>query len=61
MCIESDVPPVIVDEKPVHFKDWVLSLGNGLTSVFALDDDVDLSWVEIPKEVHHPTSIRQCQ
>ncbi|XP_074351068.1 uncharacterized protein LOC141690263 [Apium graveolens] len=52
MRIESDVPPVTVDGKLVHFKVWVLSIGNGLVPVFTLDDDVDPSWVQIPKEVH---------
>ncbi|KAL8134971.1 hypothetical protein AgCh_009839 [Apium graveolens] len=52
MRIESDIPPVTVNGKPVHFKDWVLSLGDGLAPIFALDDDVEPSWVEIPKEVH---------
>lgn len=51
MRIEADVPPVTVDGKAVHFKDWVLSLGDGLAPTYALDDDIEPSWVEIPKEV----------
>ncbi|KAL8123979.1 hypothetical protein AgCh_011836 [Apium graveolens] len=52
MHIESDFPPVTADGKPVHINDWVLSLGDGLAPAFALDDDVDPSSVEIPKEVN---------
>lgn len=57
MRIEQDVPPVTVDGQLVHFKDWVLSLSDGLAPTYALDDDVEPSWVEIPKEVQQPTNI----
>ncbi|KAK1360649.1 hypothetical protein POM88_045123 [Heracleum sosnowskyi] len=51
MRIEPNVPPVTIDGKPVSFKDWVLSLGDGLAPTYALDEDIEPSWVEIPKEV----------
>ncbi|KAK1365478.1 hypothetical protein POM88_041039 [Heracleum sosnowskyi] len=52
MCIEPNVPPVTLDGKAVSFKDWVLSLGDGLAPTYALDEDIEPCWVEIPKEVH---------
>lgn len=52
MRIEQGVPPVTLEGKEIHFKDWVLSLGDGTTPTYALDDDVEPAWVEIPKEVH---------
>lgn len=51
MCIESDVPPVTVSGEIINFKDWVLSIGDVLAPTYALDDDIEPSWVEIPKEV----------
>lgn len=38
MRIEPNVTPVTVDGKSVHFKDWVLSLGDGLAQTYAFDD-----------------------
>ncbi|KAK1352061.1 ATP-dependent DNA helicase [Heracleum sosnowskyi] len=51
MRIEPNVPPVTIDGQPVSFKDWVLSLGDGLAPTYALDEDIEPSWVEIPKEI----------
>lgn len=51
MSIEPNVTPVTVNGKLVHFKNWVLSLGDGLTPTYAFDDDIEPSWVKIPKVV----------
>lgn len=43
MRVEKDVPPVTVDGKNIPFRDWVLSIGNGMEKTFDLRDDGDSS------------------
>ncbi|XP_074339091.1 uncharacterized protein LOC141677199 isoform X4 [Apium graveolens] len=51
MRIERDVPPITIQGKKLHFRDWVLALGDGLQETIALGDDLDPSWVRLPEEL----------
>ncbi|XP_074371929.1 uncharacterized protein LOC141712757 isoform X20 [Apium graveolens] len=47
MRIERDVPPITIQGKKLHFRDWVLALGDGLQETIALGDDLDPSWLSL--------------
>ena len=52
MRIEENVPPITVDEEVISFKDWMLSIGDGIMQTYArLEDDVEPTWIKIPREV----------
>ncbi|KAK1385344.1 ATP-dependent DNA helicase [Heracleum sosnowskyi] len=51
MCVEANVPAVTIDGKVMPFKDWVLAIGNGVAPTYALDDDIEPTWIKIPKEM----------
>ncbi|XP_074356463.1 uncharacterized protein LOC141696182 [Apium graveolens] len=51
MRIERNVPKVTIRGKKVQFRDWVLSLGDGLEQTIIIGDDPEPSWITLPEEV----------
>ncbi|XP_074356468.1 uncharacterized protein LOC141696187 [Apium graveolens] len=51
MRIERTVPKVTIHGKKVQFRDWVLSLGDGLEQTIIIGDDPEPSWITLPEEV----------
>ncbi|XP_074356466.1 uncharacterized protein LOC141696185 [Apium graveolens] len=50
MRIERNVPKVTIRGKKVQFRDWVLSLGDGLEQTIIIGDDPEPSWITLPEE-----------
>ncbi|XP_074345441.1 uncharacterized protein LOC141684401 isoform X3 [Apium graveolens] len=51
MRIERNVPKVTIRGEKVQFRDWVLSLGDGLEQTIIIGDDPEPSWITLPDEV----------
>ncbi|KAK1362581.1 ATP-dependent DNA helicase [Heracleum sosnowskyi] len=51
MRLEEHAPPIILNGKSINFRDWILRLGDGTEPAYALDDDIEPTWIPIPKEM----------
>ncbi|KAK1357510.1 hypothetical protein POM88_050766 [Heracleum sosnowskyi] len=51
MRLEEQAPPITLNGKSMNFRDWILRLGDGTEPTYALDDDIELTWIPIPKEM----------
>ncbi|KAK1394686.1 hypothetical protein POM88_013742 [Heracleum sosnowskyi] len=50
MRLEEQTPPITLNGESMNFRDWILRLGDGTEPTYALDDDIEPTWIPIPKE-----------
>lgn len=55
MRIEEDVPPIMIGDRPLQFREWVINIGDGREPTHNLDNNPDASWVQLPEEIFVPS------
>ncbi|KAK1369075.1 ATP-dependent DNA helicase [Heracleum sosnowskyi] len=51
MRLEEHAPPITLNGKSMNFRDRILRLGDGTEPTYALDDDIEPTWIPIPKKM----------